>query len=87
MIHVILIIIFILVLLLVGLPVGMVIATKHENRYREFFGHWLFLPTCLTSALALYGLASFLSPAFYVLITVPGLGILIQLSLFKAGRL
>jgi uncharacterized membrane protein len=87
MIHGILIITFILLLLLVGLPVGMVVATKHEDRYKELFGHYLFSPACFLFGALLYGLAQILSPAFYVLLVVPGLGLFIKGVLIRAGKL
>lgn len=87
MIHGILIITFILLLLLVGLPVAMVIATKHESRYKEFFGHSLFTPSCFAVGAVLYGLAQIASPAFYVLLVVPGLGLFLKAALIRARKL
>lgn len=87
MIHGILTIAFILLLLLLGLPAAMAVATKHENRYKELFGHRLFLPLCLTGGAILWWGARVLSPAFYVLLVVPGLALFIYGTLLRAGKL
>jgi uncharacterized membrane protein len=87
MIHGVLTITFTLLLLLVGLPIAMIVATKHEDKYKEFFGHNLFIPACLLSGSLLYGLAQILSPAFYVLMVIPGLGLFVLAALMRAGKL
>jgi len=65
----------------------MVVATKHEDKYKELFGHHLFTPACFLVGALFYGLAQLLSPAFYVLMVVPGLGLLIKGALVRAGKL
>ena len=87
MIHGVLTIVFVLFLLLVGLPVGMVLATKHERRFKELFGSLAFVPACLLCGLVFYGLSRLLSPAFYVFMILPAAALFIWLALVRAGKI
>ena len=87
MIHGILTIAFILLLLLVGMPVVTVMATKRENRYKELFAHRLFFPSCLVGVASLWWAGQVVSPAFFVLLVVPGSALFIYGVLFRAGKL